>query len=382
VLAGEKNEIYPLRILGDPTVEGNYSVYKVELMGAVYSGMPGEELQPGKRFSFEYNPIEKDLSRKVGDIRYASPISMRNEFSKIRLQTKAGGQMLNKKLMMPIPFTTATGKEVTVTMWMHHVEYVLEETFSQQKNTILMYGRSNRSKNGEYANVGKSGGLIQQGAGIREQMEYGNVYYYNDFDLKLIEDILFELSTNALDMNKRTFILETGQRGAKLFSDAVSRYAGSWIPYVNGLRMGGNPAMLKNVSSELHSNALSGGFQFVEWMFNNNITVKVSVNPVYDDTVRNKIQHPLGGVAESYRFDIFDLGNSGQPNIQIARVRGEEDYRGYQWGPFRNAFTGERNNSSASYDEDSSVIHRMATMGAIVYDPNRCMSLIPAILSA
>jgi hypothetical protein len=117
-------------------------------------------------------------------------------------------------------------------------------------------------------------------------------------------------------------------------------------------------------------------------MFNNNIVVKVSVNPVYDDTVRNKILHPLGGVAESYRFDIFDLGNSGQPNIQIARVRGEEDYRGYLWGPFRNPFTGQRDNNNASFDEDSSVIHRMATLGAIVYDPNRCMSLIPAILSA
>jgi hypothetical protein len=264
VLAGEKNEIYPLRVLGNATMEGNYYLYKVELMGAVYGGMPGEELQPGKRFSPEYNPVERDLSRKVGDVRFATPVSMRNEFSKIRLQHKVGGQMLNKKLMMPVTFTNATGKDVSVTMWMHWVEYVVEETFSQQKNTILMYGRSNRSQNGEYANVGKSGGIIQQGAGIREQMEYGNVYYYNEFDLKLLEDILFELSTNVLDMNNRTFILETGQRGAKLFSDAVAKHAGSWIPYINGLRMGGNPAVIKNVSSELHSNALSGGFQFVE----------------------------------------------------------------------------------------------------------------------
>jgi len=85
-------------------------------MGAVYTGIPDMELQPGKRFSPEFNPVEKEFSRKVGDIRFASPISMRNEFSRIRLQHKAGGNMFNKKLMCAIPFTNATGKEVTVNL--------------------------------------------------------------------------------------------------------------------------------------------------------------------------------------------------------------------------------------------------------------------------
>lgn len=33
-----------------------------------------------------------------------------------------------------------------------------------------------------------------------------------------------------------------------------------------------------------------------------------------------------------------------------------------------------------SYDEDSAVIHKMATLGVCVLDPTRTMSLIPAIL--
>lgn len=36
-------------------------------MGGVTSGMPAEELQAGKRFSVEYAPVERELSRKVGD---------------------------------------------------------------------------------------------------------------------------------------------------------------------------------------------------------------------------------------------------------------------------------------------------------------------------
>ena len=114
VVVGELNEIYPLRILGDAKAEGNLFVYKVELMGGVTSGMPADQLQPGKRFSQEYAPVEKEMSRKVGDIRFASPISMRNEFSRIRKQHKVPGSMLDKKLATPIPFTDGTGKEHTV----------------------------------------------------------------------------------------------------------------------------------------------------------------------------------------------------------------------------------------------------------------------------
>jgi len=50
-------------------------------------------------------------------VRFATPISMRNEFSRIRIQHKVGGNMLNKKLLMPIPFVNNTGKEVTVNLW-------------------------------------------------------------------------------------------------------------------------------------------------------------------------------------------------------------------------------------------------------------------------
>ena len=152
-------------------MEGNLTVYTVELMGSVYGGMPAEDLLPGKRFSYEYNPIEKEMSRKVGDLRFATPVSMRNEFSRIRIQHKVAGNKLNKKLMVPMPFINNQGKEVTFGMWMHYVEYVAEETFSIQKNTLLLYGRSNRSQNGEYANIGKSGNVIQMGAGIREQID-------------------------------------------------------------------------------------------------------------------------------------------------------------------------------------------------------------------
>ena len=88
----------------------------------------------------------------------------------------------------------------------------------------------------------------------------------------------------------------------------------------------------------------------------------------------------MGGPAESYRFDIFYAGNEDQANVQKCRVKGLPEYRGYQWGPFSNPFTGEVNNASASFDEDAAVVHYKATQGIVMYDPSRCISLIPAML--
>lgn len=42
--------------------------------------------------------------------------------------------------------------------------------------------------------------------------------------------------------------------------------------------------------------------------------------------------------------------------------------------------TGQKGNPYMSFDEDSAVIHRMATLGVCVLDPTRTMSLIPSIL--
>jgi len=40
--------------------------------------------------------------------------------------------------------------------------------------------------------------------------------------------------------------------------------------------------------------------------------------------------HPNGGVAMSYRFDILYIGTMEQPNIQLAKIKGQEEARGYR----------------------------------------------------
>ena len=380
VIVGTLNQVYPFRILGEPKFEGTNVVYKVELMGGNTNGVPAERLLAGERFTVEYAPVERELSRKVGDIRFTSPVSMRNEWSTIRIQHKVPGSMLNKKLAVGIPVTKATegGKLVksTVNMWMHNVDWEVEQQFSEAKNNVMAFGTSNRNANGEYMNFGKSGNVIKMGSGLFEQMEVANTIYYNTFSLALLEDALYELSASKLDFNERYFVIKTGERGAIQFHKEVLKTVSGWTQFYldnNSIKV------VEKTQSNLHSNALSAGFQFVEYKAPNGVRVKLDIEPMYDDPVRNKILHPDGGVAMSYRYDIMYIGTMDQPNIFKCRIKSQNEFRSYQWG-MRNPYTGQMNNQYMSFDEDSAVIHRMATLGVCILDPTRTMSLIPQVL--
>lgn len=375
-IVGNLNEIYQFRILGDARMEGTNAVYTVELAGGNEDGVPAERLLAGEQFSIEAAFVEAEMSREVGDVRFASPVSMRNEFSHIRIKHKVPGNKLNRKLAVGVP-VIVNNQPSTTNMWMHYVDYAVETQFADYKNNALAFGRSNRNSNGEYKNIGKSGNAIRTGAGLYEQMEVANTIYYNKFSLKLIEEALYDLSYGELDLKNRVFLMRTGEKGAIQFHKEILKEVSGWSMFtLNGDAL----QVVQRADSPLHNNALKAGFQFVEYMAPNGLTLKLEVDPYYDDPVRNKVQHPLGGPAFSYRYDIMDIGTMDQPNIFKCTVRDEPEYRGYQWGPFRNPFTGEANNPYASFDEDAAVIHKYATFGICVLDPTRTMSIIPSVL--
>jgi hypothetical protein len=376
-IVGNLNELYQFRVLGDGRMEGTNTVYKVELGGGNEDGVPAERLLAGELFTVDAAYVESEMSREVGDVRFSTPIAMRNEFSNVRIKHKVPGNKLNRQLEVGIPIKI-NGKSIVVTRWMHYVDYQVEEQFAEYKNNALAFGRSNRNSNGEYTNIGKSGIAIKTGAGLYEQMEAGNTIYYSTFSIKLIEDALYNLCYNKLDFKNRVFLMKTGEKGAIKFHKAVTKEISGWQLFqFNGDAVGA----VAKTSSPLHQNALKAGYQFTEYYAPNGVVLKLEVDPAYDDPYRQgKVQHPEGGPAFSYRFDIMDMGTMDQPNIFKCQVKGTPDYRGYQWGPFRNPFTGETNNPYASFDEDAAVIHKYATLGICVLDPLRTVSLIPSIL--
>ena len=282
---------------------------------------------------------------------------MRNEWTTIRKQYKVPGSTnLNRKLACGVPVVDKNGKKSVKTMWMPWVEWQFEQEWSDEKNSALMFGTSNRNSNGEYLNIGKSGEVIRMGDGLLAQMKYGNTYYYNHFSLRMLEDALYELSAAKLDFGDRTFVIRTGEQGAILFHNAVRNSLSGWKEFSTGFTANADAlGMVRKTTSPLNKNALAVGFQFTEFSAPNGVIVKLEVDSFYDDPVRNKMLDRNGHPAMSSRFDIMYIGTSEEPNIFKCALNGKPEFRGFQWGPFGNPFTGETNNMSASYDEDSAV---------------------------
>lgn len=387
-IEGNLGNRYPLRILGDAREEGTNYVYKVETMGGLTDGVPVERLLPGEQFTYGAAFVEGGLSRKVGGIRHAVPVSMRNEWSHIRIHHKVSGDMMDDKLAIAVPISDLTNDGYKVRMvntWMLNVDFELEKTFRDYKNYAWAFGRSNRDKNGEYKNFGKSGDAIRTGAGLYEQIEMGNIVWYNDFSIKLIEDALYDMFAGKTDFKERKVTIRTGEKGGMLFQKAAMRDGSGWKSMFDY-----DANALGLVTKTTNAAAPHGGAlrvavpQVTEFIAPMGVAITLDIDQSYDNihTYGYKVMHPLGGPASSYIFDILDLGSSVSPNIQKCKIAGHPDeWRGYEAG-MRNPFTGAWNNDHMSNDEDAAVIHKMADSGIVVWDPTRTMRIMPDILDA
>jgi len=381
LIAGPRPDVYQMRILSEPYEEGSNYVYDCEVWGGQESlaGIPGDELIPGNRFSIEGAPSEDELSIQGAGIQFTSPYLMRNSVSTMRMEHKVSGAMIDCEIK-PVYFAGIetrdpnTGKVHSSKTWMQEVYWQFEKAFSRIKSRTLMFGKTNRDENGRFLNKGSANIEIKAGSGIREQMEVSNTITYNIFSMRMLEDALSELSEGKLDWNERKFMLRTGERGAAQFNRAATAAASGWKSLFDNT----NQNAINKTTSKFNENAFKGGFQFTEWLAPNNIHIMLEVDPMYDDKVRNKILHPDGGVAESYRYDILYIGSMEEPNIQKIKVRGDDELRGYMAG-IRDPFSGRRGGIMQTM-EDSATMTAMCGTGAMVKDPSRTMTFKPALL--
>lgn len=388
VIMGNLNQVYPVRIKNDPKTYGSKYLYECESINGSNDGLPYDRLQPGERFSYAYAPVERGLSKEVGGVRHSAPMKARNEFTMIRLHDEASGDVYNKKVAIgaTIAKMDASGKQVKVTpenggfVWMHYWDYVFAQTWSEYKNNVYYYSVANRKANGEYMNFGVSGEVIKQGDGILAQLERGNVVYYNDFSLKVLEDALLRISSAKIELGQgRHFALHTGEAGARLFSNAVRNAMSGWTEFqFNGDGLG----VVKKTSSPMHETALSAGYQFTRYSGPMGIVLDVVLDAQKDDPVNNKMLMDDGTLASAARFDVYDMGNNNEPNVYRCGIEGQPvDARSYMWGP-RNPFTGQWGNPNMSYTDDKASVDVLGTFAAVVRDVTKVFSMIPAVLAA
>lgn len=365
-IVGERNETYPI-LIKSARPEGTNWVYTCQLMtGDPTLFIPYEEIIAGKLFSREYAPVERTLHSKGRKIVHRSNISMRNAFSQIRLQKETPGNMKDRKMGTAI--VGKDGKQYL--MWQQYESFMMDNEFRNDINRLLMFGTANRKSDGSYEQKGDSGYSIVEGSGLREQCETSNTSFYTTFDIRDLAERLMDLSEGKLGADERSFLMATGERGAYQFHTALEDYVQLFQPLQNTDRM-------YKVTQNGIEMGLGYGGQFVEFKAFNGVKLNLSVMQMYDSRDRNKILHPDGGVLESYRYDIWDMGTSdGVPNIQKVAVKGK-DYIVHKYiAGLRNPFSPDNALSQVGSAKDGWEEHMFWCGGVMVTDPGRTAHFI------
>ena len=375
LIVGEKNSVYPIRIVGIPTPNGTNWDYECELFtGDESLYIPYAELQAGKRFSKEWSIVEKTLSIKGGTPNYTSPFSMKNTFSMIRMQDTRPGNMISRPVAFSWKLPDSDGKEHVMTTWQQYADWEFEQQFQDMKDKLLNFATTNRADDGTFRQIGYSGFKIEQGAGLEQQIEATNVLYYNDFDIDIewLTEAIMDLTddTQGGYGQTRQILMRTGKWGAYLFHKAIKNYSTLYQPLMTDhpiYKTGGGFGYREN---------------FVEYWGPDGTRLGVMIDPAFDDRERNKIPHPSGkGVAKSYEFQILNVGRSGgEDNIKLVFEEGMEDLMGYIPG-LRDPYQANLAKRVMASPEDGYTIHRAFTGGVMVTDPTRCATIRPNILA-
>ena len=364
-IVGELNEVYPVRILSKAS-EGMNVVYTCELMtGVATDSIPFEEISGGQLFSAEFMAVERTMSERGREIQYKSHISMRNAFSQIRIEKSTPGNLSGRKMGTYIEGP----KGEKFVMWQAYESFMFDQEFRQDINRLLMFGTSNRTANGDYMQKGKSGYSIVQGSGLREQCEASNTSLYTSFDITTLSKRLLDLSEGRLGYDERSFLATTGERGAFQFHKSLEDYSQLFTPTRETKR-------IYDASAEYAKKGLGYGGQFVEYTGPNQTKFNLSVDSMYDNRSRNKIAHPDGGVTESYRYDIYDIGTTnGEANIRKVKAKGLDVIHKYIPG-LRNPFSPDGAVSAMGTAKDAWEEHKFYCGGVMVTDPSKTAHFI------
>jgi hypothetical protein len=283
---------------------------------------------------------------------------MRNVFSQIRKKATYYGNMKDKT----VEFSwMLDGKPVS--SWMAYATWELMRQWEKDKAILAMYSTYNGNSDGKHSVFGLNGHVIQTGAGIREQVKYGNYQTFSAFDIEAFTETLLDLSTDKLGQANRKFVVATGEWGMYDFSKSLENYSTLYTP-----------SREMNRIYDAGGNAMGYKGQFLEFKGPNGVEITLIHDALKDDRVRNKTLDPSGrGVLESRTMDILNLYTSdGKPNIQVVNAKNNGDYRGVEVG-MRSPYTTDGAMNIISTPLDGWTEHYMYCGGAQVTDPTRCL---------
>lgn len=306
---------YPVRIVGEPNQEGSEWAYECEAFGPNDSFIPADILAKGTKWSRDGAPVPLAKSKKGAKTFYSSPYAITFNWSSVRIQDDVPGNMKLRPVAFAWKVKTDKG-EKTMTTWEHYRTWKNDEHFNELKNKTLLWGRSNRNDDGGYDDVDeRSNEEIIQEAGYVQQVERGNLKYYNSFDIEEFADHILR-SREGKDVGDKThYVVSTGTRGMIQASNSIAEKVGA---------LGWEKVDNKTIFGDKEN--LGHGYRFTRFYHPGGFYIDFRLEPMLDDNSRTPVKHPNGGYARSYEYHVLDLGQTkGEDNVELNYVKTAQD---------------------------------------------------------
>ena len=342
-----------------------------------------EQVATGTRWAKSYGAVSDRMSYDGFGVNFKTPVMAEGHMSSFRMKFQFHGKDVNwspKYFYLPDKNGKVTNKSPK--LWMTTVEYEFLAQIRKATANALMYGRSNKWKDGTWGNYDQNNGYeIRMGSGWNEQKLSSNRRYYAGApSLKEIEELILAAVVNRT--GQRKVIIKAGEYGLIELSKMVLRAYGSgsyvastapWATDTTGrnIKWSGNDVFIN--MGQVRGVALMAGIecQFV-------------LDPLKDDPARNNVKMPgLPGFASSYEYDIVGFGNTTEDsNMRIIRREGEEpifaSVDGIRGGSLAKQATSFANPSRVATGVDMFELHYYDTgFGAKLADPTGWISYYP-----
>ena len=359
---GTSNKKYQVRVQKQAKSDGDGTIYIVRMNSDNPDDfIPKKFFTPGQQWGKLFSQYE-EAAEQSGSTVFSMPIAFRNKMSQYRKEYRITDYASTEVLACKIP----DSKGKLHDSWMRYAEVEYWQQWYRELERGQWYARSADTV------LGANGRPVRMGPGIQEQLEDSHIHRYSHLSAKLIEEYLMDIFYGRVKPGKGRQIKGfTGEYGMLQFHRAVQDWQNK-SGFIKNVEVYTN-----KVSSDIHTNSLEAGYQFVKYNMANGSSLELIHNPLYDDREINFEIDPITGFpVESQRITFLDFsGDKGAKsnNIKIMKKKDSAFFTYVEgaFGPYGPKQSGSSAHAGAYYE-----MHVGEARGTHIHDVSKCGELI------
>lgn len=358
---GTSNKKFQVRVQSQGKTDGDGTTYMVRMNSDNPEDfIPLEYLKVGQQWGKLFSQYE-EAAEQSGSTVFSMPVAFRSKMSKFRKEYRITDLASTEVLACKIP----DSKGGLHDSWIKYAEVEYWQQWYRELERGLWYSRSADTV------MGATGRPVRSGPGVQELLEDSHIHRYSHLTAKLIEEYLMDIFYGRVSPGKGRQIKGfTGEYGMIQFHRAIQDWQNK-SGFIKNVEVYTN-----KVGSNVHSNALEAGYQFVKYNMANGSSLELVHNPLYDDREINFEIDPVTGFpVESQRITFLDFsGKTGKSsNIKIMK---KKDSFAFAYINGLHTPYGPQRSGNAAHSGSYYEMHVEEMRGAHIHDVGKCGELI------